>query len=226
MKKSNLLTFSLTALFLFAQTSPVSAGSNKNFSKVAFIGSATTKSVEGDVTWSLDNQRWQPLSAGSCLPQGAIIRTGVGGRSVLLMDQSRSLVQLPPRTLAKLRGLEASHDPTSLTGTEQQEGFTVRAVRGEASIMERGRWIPLKVNVFVKEGRAIRTGHESTIDLFSNQTGVVIRLLPSSVLVLDPAPILEAGDLQTNNKQFAATLRRAKMAASDSSRETVAVATR
>jgi hypothetical protein len=209
MQISKLLVVATMALATAAFTPCTSAGLfAKPAQKVCFIGDATAQSVKGTVEWQDEGGAWHPVKKGARLPQGTVLRTGTKGNLVLRMRQSGSLVRLSPRTLARLRGLQGPEDPSILTGVDPEpEGFVIRSIRGDASVRENGKWVPLKVNGIIKEGSVIKTGPESTMDLFSREAGVVIRLFPSSVLVLDPTPLLEAGHLESNSRKFLQALR-------------------
>lgn len=62
----------------------------------------------------------------------------------------------------------------------------VRAVRGSADYSDgSGSWKKMKVGVTLKQGAMIRTAAESSVDLFLDQNGPVVRVTEKSELGLD-----------------------------------------
>jgi hypothetical protein len=71
---------------------------------------------------------------------------------------------------------------------------TVRAVRGSADFSDgSGSWKKIKVGVVLKQGAVIRTAAESSVDLFLDQNGPVVRVTENSQLGLDRLTFEDSG---------------------------------
>jgi hypothetical protein len=88
--------------------------------RVAFVGSATVKTVEGKAERLCGIDCWTPLSAGCQLKTGDIIQTGKGS-VVLKMDESQSFVKVTPNTILRLIPLNDRTTPHS-------KGISIAAV--------------------------------------------------------------------------------------------------
>jgi hypothetical protein len=88
--------------------------------RVAFVGSAAVKTVEGNAERLCGIDCWTPLSAGYQLKTGDIIQTGKGS-VVLKMDESQSFVKVTPNTVLRLI-------PLNGTATPQSKGISIAAV--------------------------------------------------------------------------------------------------
>jgi hypothetical protein len=147
-----------------------------SFQRVAFVGSALVKEVEGqaDVLAGIDT--WKSLKKGAELKPGDLVRTRKG--TVLLrMKESGSFVKVTPQTMLRLMELETHWDRGSLSGSEEKEGFAVRSCRGSALVCEPGKdWRTIEVNAVLAIGSEIRTGPETVVDLFHTAERRPIRI--------------------------------------------------
>jgi len=69
--------------------------------RVAFVGSAVVKAVDGKAERLCGIDCWTPLSTGYSLKTGDIIQTGKGS-VVLKLDESQSFVKVTPNTILRL----------------------------------------------------------------------------------------------------------------------------
>ena len=144
--------------------------------RVAFVGAARVKQVDGEVQRLAGVERWIPLQKGETLNPGDIVRTSTGS-AVLLMVESESFVKVTPNTVCRLVPLEKNWDPAVLSGQEQREGFVVRSCRGNAyAASADGTWTPLTVNAVLAEGTQVRTEPGAFVDLFDTKSQRPIRI--------------------------------------------------
>src|SRR5687767_3721182 len=135
---------STTCLLLLAITINLSAGnaltgdsrSTAKWKRVAFIGEAEVRTVEGKVELSIDGKNWIAAQPRASLGAGAMLRTHEDGKATLSMKASGSMVRISPQTIMRLASLPPKADRSSLTGREEQPGLRIRAVRGSASWRE------------------------------------------------------------------------------------------
>src|SRR5262245_17921412 len=73
--------------------------------RVAFVGSAVVKTVDGNAERLCGIDRWTPLPPGTHLQTGDIVRTGKGV-VILKMNESESFVKVTPNTILRLIPLE------------------------------------------------------------------------------------------------------------------------
>ena len=144
--------------------------------RVAFVGDATVKDVNGKVERLCGIDCWSAVSKGTTLHAGDLVRVE-NGSLVLKMTESQSFVKVTPGTLLHLLPLEQNWDRTILTGTEDKSGFIVRGCRGSASYRdEHGEWQPVRVNSVLPQTATLRTEAQSTVDLFCTTTHHAMRI--------------------------------------------------
>jgi hypothetical protein len=144
--------------------------------RVAFVGAATVKQVQGKAERLCGIDRWSPLENGAMLEPGELVRV-LNGSLVLKMTESQSFVKVTPNTLLHLLPLEQSWDHAILTGAEEKCGFVVRSCRGAASYRDRaGEWQPVHVNAVLPQTAIIRTEAQTTVDLFCTTTHHALRV--------------------------------------------------
>jgi hypothetical protein len=81
---------------------------------------------------------------------------------------------------------------TDLQAQQRQATAKVRAIKGSAQVSANGGgWTALKVNDVLKAGAMIRTGAESTVDLFLNNS--VVRVTPETTMGLDKLMVTDTG---------------------------------
>jgi hypothetical protein len=156
--------------------------------RVAFVGSADVKVVEGNAVRLSGIDRWTPLRAGSEIIPGDIIRSGEGF-IILRMKESDSFVKVTPHTVLRLVPLKKGWDRSVLSGREERRGFLVRSCRGKAEIQVAGDWKGLAVNTVLSEGALIQIGAESTVDLFAIAQGRPVRIKGPARITLNPSVI-------------------------------------
>jgi hypothetical protein len=134
--------------------------------RVAFVGSARIKSVEGKAEQLCGIDCWRPISAGMHLKTGDVVRTGKGV-VVLKMNESQSFVKVAPNTVLRLVTLEKEWDRAVLTGSEERSGFAVRSCRGPAFYQDKaGDWKPVLVNSVLPDSAILRTESGTVVDLY------------------------------------------------------------
>jgi hypothetical protein len=153
--------------------------------RVAFVGAAEVKQVQGVVERLSGVDRWESLAAGARLIPGDVVRT-TGGTVLLCMKESRSFVKITPNTLVRLVEVENGWDLGIVSGREEQSGFVVRSCRGGAFVADAtGEWRPIRVNEVLASGTALRTEAGAVVDLFQNSYQQPLRIPGSAWLKLD-----------------------------------------
>jgi hypothetical protein len=104
-------------LISFMRGEPASAPPKQ---RVAFVGSAVVKAVDGKAERLCGIDSWTPLSSGYQLKTGDIIQTGEGS-VVLKMNESQSFVRVTPNTVLRLIPLNDRTTPDS-------KGISIAAV--------------------------------------------------------------------------------------------------
>jgi hypothetical protein len=61
----------------------------------------------------------------------------------------------------------------------------VRAVKGSAQYSEGGTWLSLSSGQVLKAGAVVRTANDSSVDLFMDENGPVVRLMENTTLGID-----------------------------------------
>ena len=69
----------------------------------------------------------------------------------------------------------------------------VRAVRGTADYSDGGSWVPLRVGKVLTSGAKIRTQAQTTVDLFLDINGPVVRVTENTELGLDKLSFEQTG---------------------------------
>jgi hypothetical protein len=72
----------------------------------------------------------------------------------------------------------------------------VRAVHGSATSSLDGNWQPVRENANLAPGTTVKTGPDTTLDLFLPDSRTVLRLMPGSVLRFDRLDRMASGDLE------------------------------
>jgi hypothetical protein len=190
----------LAALLVFLDLSRVNAGiidllrgeqAGPVPQRVAFVGSARVKQVQGDVLRLTGRDQWAPLKEGDELKPGDIVQSR-SGSAVLSMTESESFVKVTPNTSCRLVPLQDGWDPAVLSGQEEREGFIVRSCRGQAYVASSGRdWTPVTVNTVLKRGTQVRTESGAFIDLFHTESQRATRIIGSVEVKLDERVLAE-----------------------------------
>ena len=177
----------LTACVFLSSNALVSAGiidilrgetaeATASFQRVAFVGAAAVKEVQGEVQRLAGVEHWTALKKGDQLHPGDLLRA-TSGSAVLSMLESESLVKITPNTLCRLVPLENGWDRAILSGQEEREGFVVRSCRGNVySRSADGSWTPLVVNAVLVQGTQVRTEPGASVDLFHTQLQRPLRI--------------------------------------------------
>ena len=146
--------------------------------RVAFIGSAEVKQVNGAAERLTGIDEWEALEAGTQLTPGDVIRSHPTGTVVLRMEESGSLVKVTPATVLRLAQLNPEWDEAALTGVENQSGFCVRGLRGKAWVQEAEKgWQPVEVNAVLPLQSVVRTEKNAALDLFDTREKRFVRIL-------------------------------------------------
>ena len=155
--------------------------------RVAFVGSAKVKEVEGTAEKLVGIDCWEPLRKGTDLTPGDLLRTREG--TVLLrMTESGSFVKVTPHTLLRLAELERSWDRGTLSGCEEKKGFLVRSCRGKAYAKSAtGDWEVVAVNTVIPAGCEVRTEAGAVVDLYNTEQQRPFRIPGSSQVTLNEA---------------------------------------
>ena len=95
-------------LISFMRGDPGSAPAKQ---RVAFVGSAVVKTIEGNAERLCGIDCWTPLLAGYQLKSGDIIQTGKGSVA-LMMNESQSFVKVTPNTILRLIPLKEEGTPS------------------------------------------------------------------------------------------------------------------
>ena len=155
------------------------------FQRVAFVGAATVKEVQGEVQRLAGVEHWTALKKGDQLQPGDLLRT-TSGSAVLSMLESESFVKVTPNTLCRLVALEHGWERAVLSGQEEREGFAVRGCRGKVySRSADGNWTPLVVNAVLSPGTQVRTDPGASVDLFHTALQRPLRISGSVETSLD-----------------------------------------
>lgn len=136
--------------------------------KVAFVGCAKVKAVEGNAEKLCGIEKWERIEAGSHVEPGDVIRTQQG-EVLLEMCESSSLVKVIPTTVVRLIPLKKSWDKSIVSGIEEKSGCMVRAVSGKAFFkFGTEEWQPVLVNTVLPLGAEVRVPGEGRVCLFNN----------------------------------------------------------
>lgn len=188
--------FVLISCFAFAIASPALNGgmidllrgdepTTQSFQRVAFVGSALVKAVDGSAERLVGIDQWKPLKPGIALTPGDLIRTRQG--TVLLrMNESESFVRVSPNTILRLAEVEKAWDRSVLSGREEKNGYIVRGCRGKAFARHStDTWQPIEVNSVLLSGSEVRTEAGTILDLFDNEAKRPLRIPGSTELTLN-----------------------------------------
>jgi hypothetical protein len=155
-----------------------------SFQRVAFVGSAKVKEVEGQAERLVGIDSWRPLEKGTELAPGDIVRTR-SGIIVLRMKESGSFVKVTPQTILRLLNMEEHWDKGTLFGSEHSSGFAVRSCRGKAQFRAPGEdWKDVEVNTVLAAGSEIRTEPGTILDLYDTDKQRPVRIQGSVMLKL------------------------------------------
>jgi hypothetical protein len=167
------------------------------FQRVAFVGTAVVKQVDGAAERLVGIDRWKPLKAGEKLAPGDLVRTKEGS-VVLRMAESGSFVKVTPNTMLRLVEIEERWDRGVLSGTEERRGFIVRSCRGNAFRRSGVEWKPIEVNTVLVAGTEVRTEAGVVLDLFNTEAHRPVRIPGSSRVTLDEAMLASRVLVQPN----------------------------
>jgi hypothetical protein len=157
------------------------------YQRVAFVGSAEVRAIEGKAVRLAGIDRWSPLRPGTVLSPGDIIRSD-NGTVTLRMKESQSFVKVSPRTVLRLVPLERDWDSGIVSGQENRKGYLVRACRGKASVRDaQGHWVAISVDAVLADGTLIQTEPGTTVDLFNTEARRALRINGSVQVKLAPA---------------------------------------
>ena len=158
-----------------------------NAQRVALVGSAEVKEVDGQVERLAGFEVWKRLTPGTRLQPGDLLRTREGS-AILKMESSGSLVKVHPATILRLSPLEEGWNRSVLTGEREGEGYVVRSMQGTAFVQSpNGKWRVLRVDSVLPEGAVVRTAAGSTVNLFLTSEQRPIRVAASSRVILNPS---------------------------------------
>ena len=183
----------IAACTFLSSTSLVNAGiidllrgePGEQIQRVAFVGAARVKEVQGEVHRLAGVERWVALEEGDHLQPGDMLRTS-SGSALLCMVESESYVKVTPHTLCRLVPVENGWDPAVVSGEESQEGFVVRGCRGNAYANSGdGNWVALTVNTVLASGTKVRTEPGAFVDLFHTKLQRAVRISGSVDFRLD-----------------------------------------
>ena len=160
-----------------------------SFQKVAFVGSARVKEVQGQAEWLMGVDVWKPLEKGVELAPGDMIRTRQGA-IVLRMHESGSFVKVTANTLLRLVPMDEGWDRSVLSGREEKEGFVVRSCRGKATVRAPGQEPKnVEVNTVLAEGAEVWTDSGAVVDLFDNKKQRPVRIKGSARVKLHESAV-------------------------------------
>jgi len=83
---------------------------------------------------------------------------------------------------------------TFAAGPDRPARATVHAVRGEAMFLSGGKWKPLHENTTLLAGADLKTGPDSSVDLFMMDSSTVLRVMSDSELRFDRLEELPGAD--------------------------------
>lgn len=153
------------------------------FQRVAFVGSAVVREVQGNAEQLIGLDRWTNVQKGAQLRPGDLIRTRQGF-VVLRMTDSGSFIKVTPHTILRLVPFEKGWDRGILSGREEQTGFVVRACRGQAEFRDtQGTWRRIEVNSVLADGTSIKL-KDAVVDLYSTEEKKALRLHGSTQTTL------------------------------------------
>jgi hypothetical protein len=153
--------------------------------RVAFVGTANVKEVQGEVLRLAGVERWVHLKNGDKLNPGDIVKTS-SGCAVLSMVESESFVKVTPNTLCRIVPIQSGWDAAVVSGQESREGFVVRGCRGNAyANFGDGQWVTMAVNTVLASGTKVRTEPGAFIDLFHTKLQRPVRISGSMDVRLD-----------------------------------------
>ncbi len=165
-------------LLLFAAFAVSSVRADEEWRRVAFPGEAKVKSITGLVEVIAPESRI--LREGQMAKPGDVLRVWRGAELVLEMQASHSFVRAKGPALVRLAQPDG-FNRTALTGAEEKVGFVVRSVWGHGRFTEDGvRWHDLQTGMVLSDGAKVRPFRDTTIDLYHNKTGAVLRLTDHS----------------------------------------------
>ena len=117
----------------------------------------------------------------------------------------KSAARLVRKVLVSSLLLTVAFAPRLLLAQTTQPGKAeVRSIKGSATYsLAGGAFVPLKVGNVLSTGAAIKTGKESTVDLFLGNSAGVVRVSENSTLSLDKLALTDTGadtvvDVQLN----------------------------
>ncbi|HEV8541141.1 MAG TPA: hypothetical protein VGR78_02005 [Verrucomicrobiae bacterium] len=146
------------------------------YQRVAFVGTAKVKQVEGAALRLEGIDSWIALTKGTLLKPGDVVRSE-GGKITLQMTESQSLVRISPHTILRLMPFDNTSAYGVLSGCDEKNGFVVRGCRGRAEYrLGPEDWRPVKVNDILAEGCVLRTEARSTVDLYATEARSAVRI--------------------------------------------------
>lgn len=153
--------------------------------RVAFVGSAKVRQINGSAERLSGVDRWKKLELGAQLYPGDVIRTRASS-VVLCMSESQSFVKVTPNTVLRLVEIEKGWDRAVVSGEEERTGFVVRSCRGKAYFDPGdGSWRILEVNDVLARGTDVRTEAGAMVDLFHTGTKRPLRIPGSAQVTLN-----------------------------------------
>lgn len=163
------------------------APSQVAYQRVALVGSAQVKEVNGTAEILHGIEEWRPLQPSANLRPGDLVRTQEG-MVVLKMRDSGSFIRLRPNTILRLSPLREGWDKSVLTGAEHRTGFIVRALRGNATVQDpkSGGWKRVTTDMALPEGAVVRTEADAAINLFYTSAKAVVHIAPGQEVRLNP----------------------------------------
>ncbi|MDX1953457.1 MAG: hypothetical protein SFY81_14870 [Verrucomicrobiota bacterium] len=182
----------LILAFLLTSAAPSSKAVNESpipsTTRASIDGDAVVRKVTGAVEYAYDSTGWKPLEAGKVLQPGAAIRAKGKSSALVQMEDTGSFVQVSSGTTLILSKAAPQSELSLAKVTRQpaRKPVKVRAVRGEAQVYSsEGEWNRAKVNSTLQKGAILKTGENSTVDLFFADQGLVVRVTPNTVLRLE-----------------------------------------
>jgi hypothetical protein len=171
---------------------------DREYQRVAFVGEAKVRNVEGKTELLAGIERWVRLREGTRLRPGDVVRTGEGASVLLQMVESGSLIRMTPRTVLRLTPLEEGWDRSALSGKEEKKGYSVRSVRGKVLVRAGDlQWEGVEVNSVLPQGAIVRTDPGAWMDLFHCESGKFVRVQSDTQVVLSDASELTSRSLRS-----------------------------